>query len=94
MASTSHTTVVRTHNSEPAPNPSRRQIGRVTVGFWSGGAVLGTGGCILGGLMPYDLPVAVAISSVWWGIYLGCFGASIGALLGLLSGGKRRPRPE
>jgi hypothetical protein len=33
--------------------------------------------------MPYRHPVAVTISVLWWGIYLGCFGASLGALLGL-----------
>jgi hypothetical protein len=33
--------------------------------------------------MPYRHPVAVTISVLWWGIYFGCFGASIGALLGL-----------
>ena len=53
-----------------------------TIGFWLGGALLGIGGCILGGLMPYSHPVAVTISVLWWGIYLGCLGASIGALLG------------
>jgi hypothetical protein len=52
------------------------------VGFWLGGALLGIGGCILGGFMPYSHPVAVTISVLWWGIYLGCLGASIGALLG------------
>jgi hypothetical protein len=33
--------------------------------------------------MPYRYPVAVTISVLWWGIYLGCFGAGVGALLGL-----------
>jgi hypothetical protein len=53
-----------------------------TIGFWLGGLVLGTGGCILGACMPYSHSVAVTISVFWWGIYLGCFGASVGALLG------------
>jgi hypothetical protein len=35
--------------------------------------------------MPYQHPVAVAISVLWWGIYLGCFGASVGALIGLFT---------
>src|SRR5262245_35931161 len=47
------------------------------------GAFLGVGGCILGSCMPYRHPVAVALSVLWWGIYLGCFGASVGALLGM-----------
>jgi hypothetical protein len=74
-------------SSQPATRSGRlgRQLGRATIGFWSGGVLLGTGGCILGGLMPYHLPIARAISVLWWGAYLGCFGASIGALFGLLS---------
>jgi hypothetical protein len=36
--------------------------------------------------MPYQHPVAVTISVLWWGIYLGLFGASLGAVLGLLTG--------
>jgi hypothetical protein len=35
--------------------------------------------------MPYHLPVAVVISTLWWGIYIGCFGASIGALIALFT---------
>ena len=53
------------------------------IGFWLGGTLLGVGGCILGICMPYLHPVAVTISVLWWGIYLGCFGASNGALLGM-----------
>jgi hypothetical protein len=53
------------------------------MGFWLGGLCLGMGGGILGGFMPYRHPVAVAISMLWWGIYFGCFGASIGALWGM-----------
>jgi hypothetical protein len=53
------------------------------IGFWLGGALLGVGGCILGICMPYRHPVAVTISALWWGIYLGCSGAILGALLGM-----------
>jgi hypothetical protein len=56
---------------------------RRTLGFWLGGGVLATGGCILGVCMPYRHPVAVLISALWWGIFLGAFGTSIGAILGL-----------
>jgi hypothetical protein len=71
-----------------------------------GGVVLGTGGYVLGACMPYHQPAAVAISVLWWGVYLGCLGASIGAWLGLPSdrtpappspgwaGGGRLPRSE
>ena len=62
--------------------PLRRRFHR-TIGFCLGGVLLGLGGCILGSCMPYRHPVAVTISVLWWGIYFGCFGASIGALLGL-----------
>ena len=36
--------------------------------------------------MPYRHPVGVTISILWWGIYLGCLGASIGAGIGGLVG--------
>ena len=55
----------------------------LTIGFWLGGGLLGTGGGLLGVGLPDHHPAAVALSVLWWGIYLGCFGASIGALLGL-----------
>jgi hypothetical protein len=64
---------------------SPARFGRRTVGFWLGGGLLGTAGCILGVCMPYQHPVAVAISVFWWGIYLGCFGASVGALIGVFT---------
>ena len=57
----------------------------VTIGFWLGAAGMGTGGCLLGALMPYRHPVAVALSVLWWGLYFGCFGASVGALVGVLT---------
>jgi hypothetical protein len=60
----------------------RRRFRPAVVGFWLGGLALTAGGCILGACMPYRHPVAVAISVLWWGIYLGFFGASVGALLG------------
>jgi hypothetical protein len=65
----------------------------VTIGFWLGGAGMGTGGCLLGALMPYHHPVAVAISVLWWGIYFGFFGASVGALVGVLTE-REPPRPS
>jgi hypothetical protein len=61
------------------------RLSPVTIGFWLGAAGMGTGGCLMGALMAYRHPVAVAISVLWWGIYFGAFGASIGALLGLLA---------
>jgi hypothetical protein len=63
-----------------------------TTGFWLGGTGMGTGGCLLGALLPYRHPVAVAISVLWWGIYCGWFGASVGALVGELTE-RAPPRP-
>jgi hypothetical protein len=63
-----------------------------TLGFWLGGGLLGTVGIILGVCMPFHHPVAVAISALWWGIYLGCLGASLGALAGLVT--ERNPAPR
>jgi hypothetical protein len=64
----------------------------VTIGFWLGGVGLGTGGCLLGALMPYRHPAAVVLSVLWWGLYFGCFGASVGALVGVLTD-RAPPRP-
>src|SRR5262249_4024448 len=66
-----------------------RWFDRVSIGFWLGGATLGTGGCIVGACMPYHHPVGIAISVIWWGIYWGCFGASLGALFGSFTGSHR-----
>jgi hypothetical protein len=64
-------------------SPIRRRFDPVSIGFWLGGLALGIGGCILGACMNYRNPVAVTMSVLWWSIYLGCFGASIGALIGM-----------
>jgi hypothetical protein len=54
--------------------------GRTAVGFWVGGFVLGVTGCVVGACMPYRHPFGVLCSVLWWGVYLGCAGASIVAL--------------
>jgi hypothetical protein len=59
-----------------------RRFNRVTIGFWLGAATSGTVGCIIGGCMPYHHLVVTAINMIWWGIYFGCLGGSLGALLG------------
>jgi hypothetical protein len=79
-------------DAKPSPGPAatagragglrRVRLDR-TLGFWLGGAVLGTAGCFLGATMPYRHPVAVTANVLWWGLFLGCLGASVGALLGL-----------
>jgi hypothetical protein len=76
-------TAVRGHRLRPVPDSARRRVNAVTVGFWLGGFFLGTAGCILGACTPYRHPVAIGLSVLWWGIYCGGFGASIGALFGL-----------
>jgi hypothetical protein len=73
---------VRPPRGRPVVGSSDRRFDR-HIGFWLGGAILGTGGCILGACMPYRQPVAVTLSVLWWGIYFGCFGMNLGALLGL-----------
>jgi hypothetical protein len=67
------------------PKAARRAWFNPLIGFWVGGIVLGAAGCLLGAFMPYRQPVAVAVSVLWWGVYLGCFGASVGALIALFT---------
>ena len=64
---------------------SSRRLDRVSLGFWLGAATFGTGGAILGACMPYHHAVSIAISMIWWGIYIGSLGASLGALVGLFT---------
>ena len=63
-------------------NRLRRRFNR-TIGFWLAGLSLGAVGCLVGASMPYQHPVGVAVSVVWWGIYFGCLGMNLGALVGL-----------
>jgi hypothetical protein len=81
-------TAANRERKRPARSP---RLARPTIGFWLGGGLLGTAGCILGFCMPYHHPVAVVISTFWWGIYLGCLGASVGALIGLFTEGAPAP---
>jgi hypothetical protein len=74
---------IHPHERQAAAKPTRRRFNWVTLGFWVGGLTLGTAGGILGACTSSRHPVAVTISALWWGIYLACFGASIGALFGL-----------
>jgi len=65
-----------------------------TVGFWLGGILLGAAGCVLGGCLPYQHPVGVTISALWWGVFFGCFGASLGGIFGLWAEGTPAARKE
>jgi hypothetical protein len=60
----------------------RRWFDRI-VGFFLGAFILGTTGGVIGSCLTYSHPLAVTISALWWATYFGCFGANIGALLGL-----------
>jgi hypothetical protein len=73
---------VRPHEGQPAANSFRRRFNR-GIGFWLGGVLLGAGGCLFGASMPCEHPVGVALSVLWWGIYFGCLGMNLGALVGL-----------
>ena len=72
---------------EPGENGRPYEFHPSKWGFYLGGVVLGAAGCILGACLHYEYPVSVTISILWWGIYLGCLGASIGALFGLCRDG-------
>jgi anti-anti-sigma factor len=73
-----------TVNGEQTGIGRRRRFDR-TIGFWLGGIVLTTAGCIIGATLPYEHPVGVVTSMIWWGIYAGASGASVGVLLGILA---------
>jgi hypothetical protein len=73
------------------PRAVRRLRFDRTLGFWLGGFVLGTAGCLIGACFPYHHPVAVMVSVLWWGFYFGWLGAGVGAGIGLLA--ERAPAP-
>ena len=70
----------------------RRRWSRITLGFWLGGILFGTAGCILGASLSYHHPVARVISVLWWGIYWGCLGASLWSEVPLVTPELGRPR--
>src|SRR5262249_10696269 len=88
------------HRGLPAPGEQAlsklvhtRRFRPATLGFWLGAVGMGAGGCLMGALMPYCHPVAMALSVLWWGTYFGVFGASVGALVGFLTE-RILPRPS
>jgi hypothetical protein len=76
------TASLRTPAESSRPGAVRRFRFDRTFGFWLGGLILGTVGRLIGGNVPYDHPVAVTTSALWWGLCGSCLGASVGALLG------------
>jgi hypothetical protein len=85
---------VRPHQGRPAAEPTGRWFNPVTIGFWLGGLALATAGCFFGAGMASSHPVGMTVSMLWWGIYLGCLGASIGAGVGGLLGPCRDHAPD
>jgi hypothetical protein len=66
----------------------------VVIGFWLGGLGFGTLGAVVGLNMSHRHPALSAVSVFWWNFYLGCFGSSLGALLGMaVSGDAANPTP-
>ena len=70
-----------TADAVKSPATIRRRLDRVTLGLCLGGVLPGMAGCAVGTVMPYRQAVAVALSALWWGIYLGGFGAALGAII-------------
>ena len=84
---------VRPHEWQAAPNVVRRRFNLVAIGLFLGGFAIGAASYFLGAFMPFRPPVGVTISALWWGIYLGCLGACIGAgISGLI--GRWRARAQ
>jgi hypothetical protein len=76
---------------KPKSRVRGRRFGPASIGFWLGGGFLGKVGCIVGVCMPYHYPIAVLMSALWWGIYFGCLGASVGFLIARFA--ERAPAP-
>jgi hypothetical protein len=76
---------IRNGRGQTAANPFRRRFDRVSIGFFLGGIGLAAVGAGIAASFPYKYPAALVVSILWWGIYCGCLGASLGALAGLLT---------
>jgi hypothetical protein len=68
-----------------AANPFCRRWDRVRIGFLLGGIGLGAVGAASAASFPYRYPAGLVVSVLWWGIFCGCLGASLGALPGLFT---------
>jgi len=77
-----------TRTEVPPPSLPRSRRNHVTLGFWLGGVALGAVGCLVGAALPHRYAVGAAVSIIWWSIFLGCWGASLGALVGVWRKGK------
>ena len=63
----------------------RRRWDPITIGMLAGGLVLAAVGVAVAASYSYAHPAGLAVSMIWWGIYCGALGASIGALPGLFT---------
>jgi hypothetical protein len=63
----------------------RRRWDPIRIGMVSGGLILGAVGVAVAASYSCTHPAGIAVSVIWWGIYYGAFGASIGALPGLFT---------
>jgi hypothetical protein len=63
----------------------RRKRDPITIGMLAGGLILGTVGVAVAVSYSYAHSAGLAISMIWWGVYFGALGASIGALPGLFT---------
>src|SRR5262249_54468600 len=70
----------------------RRGADPITIGMVAGGLVLGAVGVAVAASYSYAYPVGLAVSMIWWGIYFGALGVSLGALPGLITQCARRNR--
>ena len=57
----------------------------ITIGMLAGGLVLAAVGVAVAASYSYAHQAGLAVSMIWWGIYCGALGASIGALPGLFT---------
>ena len=64
-----------------AANSFHHRFDRATIGFWVGWVLSAAGGCLFAASMTHQYPGGAVISVLWWGIYCGCTGASISALV-------------
>jgi hypothetical protein len=80
-----------TGTAPKAATSSGRRLDWVAIGGRLGALFLGAVGVSVAASAPYRSPAGMAVSILWWALYCGCLGASLGALLGLWIQGGQRP---
>jgi hypothetical protein len=89
------TAIVRGEEGEVVVLAARERVGNcavrhrgadpITIGMLAGGLLLGALGVAVAASYSYAHAAGMVISLIWWGIYFGALGASIGALPGLFT---------